>query len=111
MLTVANDLKNRISDYRDKQVGHDKSATPPGIAFTGAGEVRLVRLDLRTAPSTTRALDSEKLQNLTKALDEYLLLVVQLLRENESKSSLPIDSTGSSRANRMRRGEKQGDPS
>lgn len=75
MPVIANDLKDRISDYRDQQVSHDKSANPTGTIFTDEDEVRISR---------SAAPESESLPDLTEAVDEYLLLVVQLMSENEA---------------------------
>lgn len=88
-LEIANDLKERISEYRDKQVGHDKSHDLIATSFSTVGDPapRLTRGYIGPGPSKMKP-TSEPLQDLTEALDEYLVLLVTFLSQNESKTWL-----------------------
>ncbi len=84
LLARAEDLKARVSRFRDKQVVHDKSADLRATKFASE-ETMLARVKLGSGNGNDKP-DSEPPPDLLKDLDPYFDLIIEFLTQNESKS-------------------------
>lgn len=89
------ELKNRISDFRDSQIAHEKSPrTMRGTVWGPDGYVRMASNKLYPK-ETDRQADTESLDGLKVALEDYIGRVIGLIEANENKTRLTLDDTSS----------------
>ncbi len=80
------DLRKRVADFRDQEVAHEKSPrTMRGLTWGPNGEVSFVSTRLFPKQSDKQT-NSESLNSLANALQEYISEVIEFLEENSSKA-------------------------
>jgi hypothetical protein len=85
------DLKNRIADFRDKQIAHEKSPRTMrgGLTWGPDGEVNAVSTRIFPKPGEEQV-NSESLNTLMDAVDAYLRMVISFLETNAGKVRFKI---------------------
>ena len=80
------DLRKRVADFRDQEVAHEKSPrTMRGLTWGPDEEVSFVSTRLFPKQSDKQT-NSESLNSLANALQEYVSKVIEFLEENSSKA-------------------------
>jgi len=84
-------LRERISDFRDQKISHEKSPrTMQGTTWQMGGQPRIMMTRIFPRATDPQQAESEPLPDLRVAIDAYLANVVALLRANESKTALKL---------------------
>jgi hypothetical protein len=85
-LSVANDLKTRISDHRDYQIQHEKSPrTLYATSFDRDGKTTIKQVRLNPTDKD-REIESAPVGDLLAAAEQYLKLAIEMIRSNVDKS-------------------------
>ena len=80
------DLRKRVADFRDQEIAHEKSPrTMRGLTWGPDGEASFISTRLYPKESDKQT-NSESLNSLANALQEYVSKVVDFLEENSSKA-------------------------
>ena len=79
------DLRKRVADFRDQEVAHENPRTMRGLTWGPNGEVSFVSTRLFPKQSDKQT-NSESLNSLANALQEYISKVIEFLEENSSKA-------------------------
>lgn len=86
------DLQKRISDFRDKQISHEKSPrTMKGTMWDMDGNVRIAATRLYPrATDTPQQVESESLDRLKTALETYAEEVIKFIEVNKASTRLEL---------------------
>jgi len=80
------DLRKRVADFRDQEIAHEKSPrTMRGLTWGPDGEASFISTRLYPKESDKQT-NSESLDGLASAFEEYVSKVVDFLEENSSKA-------------------------
>lgn len=89
-VSKSNSWKERVSDYRDYHIAHEKSSrTLRATAFDAEGQTSMVLVRLYPLGGD-RQVESEPLENLLPELDQYIQNLVEFLKANRGKTNLEI---------------------
>jgi len=84
-------LRERISDFRDQKISHEKSPrTMQGSTWGPNGHPRIMMTRIYPRDTDPQQAESEPLDELRVAIDSYLEEVVAFIRSNESRTNLRL---------------------
>ena len=91
LLGKATKLKEQIADFRDKQIEHNRNhRSGMGTAYGLTEEVVLVSIPIFPKPGDPGQMSSTPLNRLLAEIDDYLVELCSLVRENRLKSVFKI---------------------
>ncbi len=89
-VSKANSWRERVSDYRDYNIAHEKSPrTLRATALDAEGGTRMVLVRLFPT-ERDRQVESEPLENLLPQLDQYIQNLIDVLKVNQDKTNLEV---------------------
>lgn len=90
LISLAEELKKRISDFRDYNISHNKK--PRNIKFTrfnNEGKALMASNNIYPGPKD-EYIETRDLGELLQLIDSYIDQSVSFLKENSSKTNLPL---------------------